>query len=159
MSVTAKYCWYVRSPTTCTRYGESWHPQYYRCLEACGGLFAVRESNGAYNTVCVREVMERCSCRRTRYGPWYHGLTCALPSPFAPGPFRAGVPGRMAPVGPGRASRRRAASRLPTGPRSESRGRSRKQRFGPGLSNRRDCPEAAGAQSECSGRRGGPKKL
>ena len=81
-------------------------------------------------------VVEHCSRRRTGYGPWYHCLTCALPFSFAPGSFRAGVPGRMAPVGPGRASRRRAVSRLPTGPRSESWGRSRKQRFGPGLSIR-----------------------
>ena len=45
------------------------------------------------------------------------------------------------------------------GPRSETRGRSRKRCFGPGLSDRRDCPEAAGAQSECSGRRGEPERL
>ena len=25
-SVPVKYCWYVRSPTTCTRYGGSWRP-------------------------------------------------------------------------------------------------------------------------------------
>ena len=52
---------------------------HYRCPEACGGLFAVRESNGAYNTVdinvgayntvCVRAVVEHCSRRRTGYGP------------------------------------------------------------------------------------------
>ena len=51
MSVPTKYCWYVRSPTTCTRYDESWRPQYYRCLGACEGLNAVRESNDAYNIV------------------------------------------------------------------------------------------------------------
>ena len=42
--------------------------------------------NGAHNTVgkmsapttlCVREVAEYCFCRRTGYGPWYRGLTCA----------------------------------------------------------------------------------
>ena len=43
------------------------------------GLFAVRESNGAYNTVdtnigaynnvCVRAVVEHYSHRRTGYGP------------------------------------------------------------------------------------------
>ena len=42
-------------------------------------FFAVRESNGAYNivdtnvgaynTVCVRVVVEHCSRRRTGYGP------------------------------------------------------------------------------------------
>ena len=26
MLVPAKYCWYVRSTTTCTRYGEPWRP-------------------------------------------------------------------------------------------------------------------------------------
>ena len=80
MLVPAKYCWFVRSLTTCTRYGESWCPQYYRCLEACGGLFAVWESNGAYNTVdtnvgayntvCVRVVVEHCSRRCIGYGPY-----------------------------------------------------------------------------------------
>ena len=72
---------------------------HYRCPEACGGLFAVWESNGAYNTVYVRAVVEHCSRRRTGYGPWYRGLTCALPFLFAHGPFRVGVPGRMALVG------------------------------------------------------------
>ena len=52
---------------------------HHRCPEACGGLFAVWEPNGAYNTVdtnvgayyniCVRVVEERCSRRRTGYGP------------------------------------------------------------------------------------------
>ena len=32
---------------------------------------------GAYNTVCVMVVVEYCSYRRTGYGPWYRGLTCA----------------------------------------------------------------------------------
>ena len=134
-----------------------------RCPEVCGGLFTVWESNGAYNTVdsnvgayntvCVRAVVEHCSHRRTGYGPWYRGLTCALPFPFTPGSFRAGVPGRMAPVGPGHVSRRRAASRLPTGPRSETPGRSRRQCFGPGLSigetaRRRLVPEASAPVEE-----------
>ena len=66
------------------------------------GLFAVWESNGAYNTVdtnvgayntvCVKAVVERCSRRRIGYGPWYRALTCALSFLFAPGSFRAGVP-------------------------------------------------------------------
>ena len=41
-------------------------------------------------------------------------LACFLRS--SPGPFRAGVPGRMAPIGPGRASRRRAMSRVSVNP-------------------------------------------
>ena len=62
---------------------------HYRCPEVCGGLFAVWEPNGAYNTVdinvgayntivtnvgishnvFVRSVVEHCSRRRTGYGP------------------------------------------------------------------------------------------
>ena len=52
---------------------------HYRCPEVCGGLFAVWEPNGTYNTVdtnvdayyiiCVRAVEERYSRRRTGYGP------------------------------------------------------------------------------------------
>ena len=66
--------------------------QYYLCLGGCGALFP------------------------QAYMVWsrYHGLTCVLSSPFGPGPFRAGVLGRMAPVGPGRASQRRVVNRLPT---------------------------------------------
>ena len=105
--------------------------QYCLCQGGCGALF-----QQAY-----------------RVWFWYRSLTCALPSLFAPGPFRAGVPGRMAPVGLGCASRRRAVNRLPTGPRSESWGRSRKQRFGPGLpiretARRRLVPEASAPVGE-----------
>ena len=70
---------HVRGFTRITRYGESRRPQHYRCPEACGGLFAVCESNGAYNTVdtnvdayntiCVRAVVEHYSRRCTGYGP------------------------------------------------------------------------------------------
>ena len=42
-----------------------------------GGHNTVERNVGAYNTVCVRAVAEYCSCRRTGYGPWYRGLTCA----------------------------------------------------------------------------------
>ena len=165
MSVPAKYCRYVRSPTTCTRYGESWRP--LSMPRGMWGGFAIWESNGAYNTVdtnvgayntvCVRAVVEHYSRRCTGYDPLYRGLTCALPSLFTPGPFRVDVSGRMAPVGSSHASRRRAASRLPTGPRSESRGRNRKQHFGPGLligetALRRLVPEASALVGE-AGRR------
>ena len=77
MSVPAKYCWYVRSPTLCTRYGEPWHP--LSMPRGMWGLFAIWEPNGAYNTVdinvgaynivCVRVVEEYCSRRCTGYGP------------------------------------------------------------------------------------------
>ena len=125
MSVPAKYYWYVRSPTTCTRYGGAWRAQYYRCPEACGGAFCrtgVQRRRQYCRHKCRR--LQYCLCQggcgalfqqAYRVWFWYRSLTCALPSLFAPGPFRAGVPGRMAPVGPGRASRRRAVSRLPTG--------------------------------------------
>ena len=54
---------------------------------------------GAYNTVCGRAVVKYCS---TGYGPWCHGLTCEPRPAFFRTPsssFRAGVLGRMAPVG------------------------------------------------------------
>ena len=42
------------------------------------GAYNTVEGNvGAYNTVCVRAVAVYCSFRRTGYGPWYRGLTCA----------------------------------------------------------------------------------
>ena len=75
----------------------------------------VGENVGAYNIVCVREVIEYCFYRCTEYGPWYRGLTCAPCLTFLrsfPGPFQAGVPGRLVRVGSGCASRRRAASRV-----------------------------------------------
>ena len=77
MSVPAKYYWYVGSPTMCTKYGESWRP--LSMPRGIWGFFAIRESNGAYNTIdtnvgvyntaCVRAVVERCFRRRTGYGP------------------------------------------------------------------------------------------
>ena len=156
----------MRSFTTFTWYGKSRHPQHYRCTEACGGSYrmgvngahnTVEGNVGAYNTVCVRAVVEYCSCRCTGYGPWYRGLTCALPFSFAPGSFRAGVPGRMAPVGSGHASRRRAVSRVPANP-----GRRRGVGVGSSAwawpSDRRGRSEVAGVRSERSGRRGGPKQ-
>ena len=84
-------------------YGSQWRPQYYR------------KNVGAYNTICVREVAEYCFCRCTGYSPWYRGLTlctllCFLRS--FPGPFRAGVPGRLVLVGSGCTSWRRAVSRV-----------------------------------------------
>ena len=42
-----------------------------------GAHNTVEENIGVYNTVCVRAVAEYCSRRRTWYGPWYRGLTCA----------------------------------------------------------------------------------
>jgi len=74
---------HVRSLTTFTRYNEFWHLRHYRCLEACEGLFAIWELDGAYNTVginigayntvCVRAVVEHCSRMCSGYGPvsWF----------------------------------------------------------------------------------------
>jgi len=68
--------------------------QYSLCQGSCGALFL------------------------QVYRVWslYRGLTRVLLSLFVPGPFRAGVPGRMAPVGFGCAGRRRAVRRVLTYP-------------------------------------------
>ena len=42
-----------------------------------GAHNTVEGNVGAYNTICVRAVVEYCSYRRTGYDPWYRGLTCA----------------------------------------------------------------------------------
>ena len=141
MSVPAKYLLLCEEPLPCAP-GMVNPDAHYRCPEAWGAFCCM---GAQWRLQYCRHKCRRlqyCLCQGgceallpQAYRVWsrYRGLTCALPSPFAPSPFRAGVPSRMAPVGPGRASRRRAASRLPTGPRSETRGQSRKQRFGPGL--------------------------
>ena len=77
MSVPAKYYGYVRSPYHV--YQVWWILMPTIDAQRQGGLFAVWEPNGAYNTVdinvgayytvCVRAVEERCSRRRTVYGP------------------------------------------------------------------------------------------
>ena len=69
-----------------TRYDKFRRPQHCRCPEACGVPYrmgvndahnTVEENIGAYNTVCVRAVIEYYSCRCIGYGPWHRGLTCA----------------------------------------------------------------------------------
>ena len=111
--------WWILVPTVLSMPRGMWgafcHTGVQRRLQYC-----------RYKCRCLQYCLCQGGCEALlpqAYKVWsrYHGLTCALPSPFAPGPFRAGVPGRMAPVGPGRASRRRAASRLPMGPQSGSR--------------------------------------
>ena len=42
-----------------------------------GANNTIEEKVGAYNTVCVRAVVEYYFCRCTGYDPWYCGLTCA----------------------------------------------------------------------------------
>jgi len=110
------------------------------------GAYNTIEGNvSTYNIVRVSVVVEYY----TGYGPWYRGLTlCALACFFrlSPGSFRAGVPGRMAPVGPGRASRRRVVSRVSANP-------DRRRGVGIGSSalgqpsDRRGRPEAAGVEA------------
>ena len=136
------------------QYGKSRRPQHCRCPEARGGPYrmgvngahnTVDGNIGAYNTVCVRKVAEYCSCRCTGYGPLYHGLTCAHRPALLrlfPGPFWAGVPGRLVPVGYNRASRRRAVSRGWSYPRSESAGSELEAVFLARPSSRRGRPEA-----------------
>ena len=73
----------------------------YRTGVLTGAYNTVEVNVGAYNTVCGRVVVLHYSAK---YGPWCHGLTCEprptfLRTPF--GSFRAGVPGRMAPVDTG----------------------------------------------------------
>ena len=77
MSVPAKYDGYVRSPYHV--YQVWWILAPTIDAQRHGGLFAVWEPDGAYNTVdtnagayntvCVRAVVEHCSHRRTGYGP------------------------------------------------------------------------------------------
>jgi len=124
-----------------------------------GAHNTVEENVGAYNTVCVKEVAEYYFCRCTGYGPWYCGFDlCALPYFLRsfPGPYRAGVPGRLVLVGYDRASRRRAVSRGLRIP-----GRRRGLESGvvlwPGVPVGEAVRRRAGARSECSGRSGGPE--
>ena len=42
-----------------------------------GAYHTIEGNVYAYKYVCVRVVVEYYSYRRTRYGPWYRGLTCA----------------------------------------------------------------------------------
>ena len=56
-------------------------------MEVNGAYNTVGGNVGTYNTIRVRVFAEYYSCRCTGYGPWYRGLTYALPSPFASGPF------------------------------------------------------------------------
>jgi len=42
-----------------------------------GAHNTVEANVDTYNTVYVREVVEYCFYRCTRYSPWYCGLTCA----------------------------------------------------------------------------------
>ena len=71
----------------------------------------------AYNIVCVRVAAEYYSMQGMV--PSIVVLTrepCPAFLHTSPGSYRAGVPGRMAPVGSECAGRRRAVSRVPTSP-------------------------------------------
>ena len=126
-------------------YGSQWRPQYcrgkcrrlqyYLCQDGCRVLFLQ-----AYRVWSLVSWFDLCA------------LACFLR--LFPGPFRAGVPGRMALVDSGCASQRRAVSRVST-----NSGRRRGVGVGssawPRPSDRRGHSEAAGVRSERSGRRGG----
>ena len=87
----------------------------------------VEENISAYNTA---RALPCQGGRRVLFPQVYKVRTsvlwfdlCALPyflCPF-PGPYRAGVPGRLVPIGSDRASRRRAVSRVLAHPQSETR--------------------------------------
>ena len=70
-----------------------------------------------------------------------------------PGPYRAGIPGRLVPVGSDCVSRRGAVSRGSAHPRSEKRVGVRSG-VGPSLSIEEAVQRRAGDRSERSGRRG-----
>ena len=134
-----------------TWYGKSRRPQHYRCLEACGGPYRMGV-NGTHNTVGKMSTPTTLfvSGRLQSTVPvgdrvrslvsWFDlsALPCFLRS--FPGPFRAGVPGELVPVGSGCASRRRAVSRVFTYP-----------------SRRRGVGVRSSALARPSGRRGRPE--
>ena len=77
------------------------HMGSYHMGVLTGAYNTVEVNVGAYNTVCGRVVVKYYSAG---YGPWCRGLTCEPHLAFLrmpSGSFRAGVPGRMAPVGSG----------------------------------------------------------
>ena len=117
---------------------------------------------GAYNTVWALLCQGACRVlflqvyRVRSLVSWFD--LCALPCFLRsfPGPFRAGVPGRLVLVGSGCAGRRRAASRVFAYP-----GRRRGVGVGSSVlarpSDWRGRPEVAGDRSERSGQRDGPE--
>ena len=127
-----------------------------------GAHNTVGENVGAYNTTWVLLCQEGrrvlfLQVYRVRF-PVLRFDLCALPyflCPF-PGPYRAGAPGRLVPVGSDRASRRRVVSRGLAHPRT-------KTWVGvgsgvwPGLSVGEAVWRRAGDRSECSSWRGGPE--
>ena len=148
------------APTTLSMPRGMWGEAYRMGVN--GAHNTIGENVGANNTAWVlscqggRRVLFQHVYRVWSLVLWFDlcALACFLRS--SPGPFRAGVPGRIAPVGSGRASRRRVVSRVPVNP-----GRRRKIRVSSSAwarpSDRRGRPKAAGVRSERSGRRGGPK--
>ena len=96
-------------------------------MEVNGAHNTIGENVGTYNTAWVLSCQGGCRVLFLQvYMVWSPVLwfdLCALPyflHPF-PGPYRAGIPGRLVPVGSERVSRRRAVSRGLEHPRSETR--------------------------------------
>ena len=89
---------------------------------------------GAYNTVCVRVAAECCSVQGMVTGIVV--LTCEPCLAFlrtSSGPYRAGVPSRMAPVGSECTDWRRVVSKVPTSPGRRDAGSESKVGLGAGL--------------------------
>ena len=113
-----------------TRYGKSWSPYRNRCLETRGGL-TIWEFLAAPTILCVGVAIEHCLMQGMVPGTVV--LTCEPCLAFLrtpSGSFRAGVPGRMVPSRFWRASRRVAMGRVVYGPRSKTRGQSRRRSSG-----------------------------
>ena len=105
-------------------YGSLWRPQY--CRGKCRRLQYCLCQGGC-------RVLYLQAYRVWSLVSWFdlYAMACFLRSSL--GPFRAGVPGRKAPVGPGRASRRRTVSRVSVNPGRRRGVRVESSTFGPSL--------------------------
>ena len=148
------------APTTLSMPRGIWGEPYRMGVN--GAHNTVGENIDAYNTAWV---MSCQGGRRVLFLQVYRVRSpvlrfdlCALPyflRPF-PGPYRAGVPGRLVPVGSDRASRRRAVSKGLAHPRSETRVEVESGVW-PGLLVEEAVRRRAGDRSERSSRRSGSK--
>ena len=139
---------------------------HYRCPEACGVFFAVRESNDAYNTVGINVGAYNTICVRWLWNTVPAGVQSMVPVPWFDSRAAFSVrpwslpSGHPRSDGPSRLRLRRSEKSGEQGsyvPRSERRGvgvgsRARGRPF-----DRRGRPEATGARIERSDRIGAPK--
>ena len=130
----------MSAPTTLSMPRGMWEEPYRMGVN--GAHNTVEKNIGAYNTMCQGgcRVLFLQAYRVRSLVSWFD--LCALPCflRLFPGPFRAGVPGRLVPVDSDCASRRRSLSRVFAYP-----GRRRGVRVGSSAlarpSGRRGCPE------------------